>query len=97
MHQLQALISEMTDFDPESLQFEDESKTWEAAKNSGDAEQWQAGYLDELKSLKDMGVYKLIPRGNVPQGKWICRGQPVFHIKHDESGHAMRWKVQLIF
>jgi len=44
-----------------------------------------------------MGVYELIPRGNIPQGKWIYRGQLVFHIKHDESGHTVRWKVQLIF
>jgi hypothetical protein len=48
-HQLQALISEMTDFDPESLQFEDEPKTWEEAKSSADVAQWKEGYQDELK------------------------------------------------
>jgi hypothetical protein len=49
-----AMISEMTDFDPESLQFEDEPKTWDEAKDSPDAALWEAGYKDELKSLKDI-------------------------------------------
>jgi len=40
-HQLQALISEMTDFDPKSLQFEDEPKTWEeATQNDGRQDIW---------------------------------------------------------
>jgi hypothetical protein len=55
------MISEMTNFDPESLQFEDEPKTWDEAKDSPDTACWEAGYKDELKSLKDMEVYKLIP------------------------------------
>jgi hypothetical protein len=61
----------MNALDPESLQFEDEPKTWDEAKNSADAGRWEAGYRDELKSLKDMGVYKLIPRSEVPPEKQI--------------------------
>jgi hypothetical protein len=91
------MISEMTNFDPESLQFEDELKTWDEAKDSPDAAHWEAGYKDELKSLKDMEVYKLIPRSKVPQGKHIQKGKPVFHIKWDEMGQAVRWKVRLVF
>jgi Reverse transcriptase (RNA-dependent DNA polymerase) len=96
-HQFHALISEMVDFDPESLQFEDDPKTWEEAKSSADAEKWREGYLEELKSLKDMGVYKLIPQDDVPQGKRIQKGKPVFHIKRDKTGKAVRWKVRLVF
>jgi hypothetical protein len=55
------MISEMTDFDPESLQFEDEPKTWDEAKHSPDAARWEAGYKDEFKSLNNMEVYRLIP------------------------------------
>jgi hypothetical protein len=44
-----------------------------------------------------MGVYKLIPRCDVPQGKRIRKGKPVFHIKRDETGKAVRWKVRLVF
>jgi hypothetical protein len=90
-HDLLAMISEMTDFDPESLQFEDELKTWDEAKakDSPDAARWEAGYKDELESLKDMEVYKLIPQSEVPQGKHIRKGKLVFHIKQDEMGQAV--------
>jgi hypothetical protein len=97
VHNLLVMISEMTDLDPESLQFEDEPKTWDEAKDSPDAAQWEAGYKDELKSLKDMEVYKLIPQSEVPQEKCIRKGKPVFHIKQDETGQAVRWKVRLVF
>jgi hypothetical protein len=90
------MISEMTDFDPESLQFEDELKTWDEVKDSADAAHWEAGYKDELKSLKDMEIYKLIPQSEVPQGKCIRKGKPVFHIKQDKMGQAVRWKVHLV-
>jgi Reverse transcriptase (RNA-dependent DNA polymerase) len=96
-HELLSLISEMTDIDPESLQFEDQPKTWDEAKNSADATKWEAGYRDELKLLKDMGVYKLIPRSEVPLGKCVLKGKRVFHIKHDEEGTAVQWKVRLVF
>jgi hypothetical protein len=96
-HDLLVMISEMTDFDPESLQFEDEPKTWDEAKDSPDAARWEAGYKDELKSLKDMEVYKLIPQSEVPQGKHIQKGKPVFHIKRDKMGRAVQWKVCLVF
>ena len=96
-HELLALISEMSALDPESLQFEDEPKTWDSAKTSVDTAYWEAGYKDELMSLRDMGVYKLIPWSEVPQGKQIRKGKPVLHIKWDEMGLAVRWKVHLIF
>ena len=58
---------------------------------------WEEGYRDKLKSLKDMGVYKLIPRSDIPQGHKIRKGMPVFRIKCDETGKAVRWKVCLVF
>ena len=47
--------------------------------------------------MKEMGIYKLIPRCNIPQGTKICKVQPVFKIKWDENGKAIRWKVHLVF
>ena len=41
--------------------FEEEPHTWDEAKCSPDATHWEAGYREELKSLKEMGVYKLVP------------------------------------
>ena len=44
-----------------------------------------------------MGVHKLIPRSDIPQGHKIRKGMPVFRIKHNKTGKAVRWKVRLIF
>ena len=95
--QVFSAISEMTKIDPSTLEFEDEPKTWEEAQQSVDARRWEEGYRDELKSLKEMGVYKLVPRQDVPQGTKIRKGRPVFRIKRDETGKAVRWKVRLVF
>ena len=90
-------ISEMPQIDPSSLDFDDEPRTWKEAQMSADAKRWEEGYRDELKSLKDMGVYKLIPRTDVPQGHKVRKGMLVFQIKCDETGKAIRWKVCLVF
>ena len=68
----------MPQIDPSSLEFDDEPRTWREAKMSADAKRWEEGYRDELKSLEDMGVYKLIPRTDVPQGHKVRKGMPVF-------------------
>ena len=44
-----------------------------------------------------MGVYTLVPRSQVPQGHLIKRGRPIFKIKRDENGVAVRWKVRYVF
>lgn len=55
-------------------------KTWRQAQASPDASRWKAAYVDELKSLKDMGVYRLVPREEVPSGYRIHCGRPVFAL-----------------
>jgi hypothetical protein len=75
----------------------DEPQTWDEALRSGDASHWRNGFQEELDSLKAMGVYKLLPRSEVPVGCKIRKGKPVFRIKRDESGKAVRWKVWLVF
>jgi len=82
-------ISEMLQIDPSTLEFKDEPRSWKEAKGSADAKCWEEGYHDKLKSLKEMGVYKLIPRSDVPQGHKIRKGMPIFRIKHDEMGKAI--------
>ena len=44
-----------------------------------------------------MGVYELIRRTDVPHGHKVRKGWPVFLIKRDEHGNAVRWKVRLVF
>ncbi|KNZ76823.1 hypothetical protein J132_07008, partial [Termitomyces sp. J132] len=50
---------------------------------------WQTVYNKELKSLKDMGVYCLIPREEVPTRYRIHCGYPVFALKHNEKGEVV--------
>lgn len=44
-----------------------------------------------------MGVYELVPRSAVPTGQKVRTGRPVFKIKRDEHGNAVRFKVRLVF
>lgn len=92
-----AAITETNDIDPTTLEFDDEPKSWREARESADAKKWEEGYRDELKSLKDMGVYELVPRSDVPRGHKVRKGRPIFKIKRDESGKAIRFKVRLVF
>ncbi|KAG5725581.1 Copia protein [Termitomyces sp. T112] len=69
-------------------------KTWSQAQNSPDVEQWRTAYDEELKSLKDMGVYCLIPREEVPAGHKIHCGHPVFTLKRNEKGEVVQFKVR---
>ena len=63
---------------------------------SADCEMWRKGYLDELISLKDMGIYILVPRLEVPWGDKIWKGRPIFKMNWNENGAAVQWKVQLV-
>lgn len=92
-----AALSDFPDLNPATMDFQDEPRTWDEAVNSTDSEKWRKGYREELDSLKEMGVYKLIPRSEVPQGHKVRKGRPVFKIKRDETGKAVRWKVRLVF
>ena len=55
--------------------------TFREAMNSPDADKWTLGIQDELKSLKEMGVYRLIPRSDVPTGRKILCGKWVLLLK----------------
>jgi hypothetical protein len=57
--------------DSRNMGFDDEPRTWKEAQTLSEAKEWMKGYLDELKSLKVMGVYKLVPRSSVPAGAKI--------------------------
>ena len=94
---LLAAIADASNVDPKSLNFEEIPTTWEQARSSRDAAKWEASYRDELKSLLEMGVYDLIPPTDVPRGCKVRKGRPVFHLKRNEKGEPVRWKVRLVF
>jgi hypothetical protein len=63
---------------------------------SPDAEQWKLTLIEEFNALKDLGVYKLVPRSTVPAGRKIMRGKAVFHQKTDEFGTIVRYKCRYV-
>jgi Reverse transcriptase (RNA-dependent DNA polymerase) len=94
-----ALFEELLTALPESVidvEYPNDPRTLREALNSEHAEQWRAAFNEELNSLRDLGVYKLIPRSNVPKGRRIMRGRPVFKLKRDENGSPSRFKVRYV-
>jgi hypothetical protein len=82
---------------PKELDYEMDPLTWEEARSSAHGNDWHTSFQEELNSLKDMGVYELIPRSSVPAGSRIHRGKPVFHVKCDANGLVYRRKTRLVF
>jgi len=63
--------------------------TFHEAMNPPDANKWTLSIQDELKSLKKMGVYHLIPHSDVPTGRKILCGKWVLLLKWDEHGNPV--------
>ncbi|RVW41773.1 Retrovirus-related Pol polyprotein from transposon TNT 1-94 [Vitis vinifera] len=62
-------------------------------KQSSDSEKWIEAMKDEMKSMKDNGVWDLVelPKGVKPIGcKWI------FKTKRDSKGNIVRYKARLV-
>ena len=62
-------------------------------KQSFDSKKWIEAMKDEMKSMKDNGVWDLVelPEGVKPIGcKWI------FKTKRDSKGNIVRYKARLV-
>lgn len=97
VHMILSSIASLSSIALNDFHFDNEPRTWEEALCSPNADKWEEGYREELKSLKDMDIYKLIPRSNVPATHKIQKGRPVFKAKHDETGAIVCYKVRLVF
>ncbi|KAG1875761.1 hypothetical protein F4604DRAFT_1492266, partial [Suillus subluteus] len=64
----------------------DDPSTYAEAMASLDAASWTTALQEEFNSLRDLGVYKLVPCSSVPQGRKIMKGRPVFKLKRDQHG-----------
>ena len=93
-----AAIADHSTIDPRTLAG-DEPRDWEDSQRRPPAEaaEWKAAFEDEIKSLKDMGVYKLVPRSEVPASAKIRRCKAVLKNKLDEKGNLARRKVRYVF
>ena len=58
---------------------------------------WKTAIDEELSSLKDMGVYKLTCRSDLPQGTKVQKGSILLLNKINENGDLARWKAHFVF
>ena len=70
--------------------------SWAEALASSDKEYWIAGAREELKSLKDLQVFVLVPRSSLPPGRRPMRGKLVCKRKRDDSGQIVHYKVRYV-
>ena len=59
-----------------------------------DVAQWIAGVEDEMKSLKELKVFKLMHRSDVPKGWKVMKGKLIFNLKCNEKGVPVCHKAQ---
>ena len=73
----------------------DEPCTFADAMASPDAPNWLAACNEELASIRELNVFKLVPKSTA-DGRSLMNGKFVFKVKHDEEGRAVRWKVRYV-
>ena len=73
-----------------------DAPSWTEALESGDRDKWLEGAEAELNSLREMGVYKLVPCSEVPTNRSVLRGKFVCRLKRNEIGDPVRHKVRWV-
>ena len=73
-----------------------DTPSWTEALESGDRDKWLEGAEAELNSLCEMGVYKLIPRSEVPTNQSVLQGKFICWLKRNEIGDPVRHKVRWV-
>jgi len=93
-----AAIADHSTIDPRTLTG-DEPRDWADSQRRPQAEaaEWKAAFEDEIKSLREMGVYTLVPRSEVPTSAKVRRCKAVLKNKLDEKGNLARRKVRYVF
>jgi len=83
--------TEDTAFNVELGDLDDEPTVEEALKGP-EAEKWDQGIREELQGLKEMNVYELVPKEEVPRGRKVLGCKIVLRRKRNENGETVRWK-----
>ncbi|KAF7342817.1 Retrovirus-related Pol polyprotein from transposon TNT 1-94 [Mycena sanguinolenta] len=90
---LKALLSDVSQI---NIECPNDPQSVAEAFASPQADEWRSAISDELKSIKDMNVYKLVPRTNVPKDRKIMLGKFVFKTKRDADGMVARYKARYV-
>jgi hypothetical protein len=73
----------------------EEPCSFQEAMASPDAPKWLAVCNEELQSICDLDVFKLVPQSTAGDGT-VMDGKFVFKLKHNENGSIIRWKVRFV-
>jgi hypothetical protein len=91
------LDDELIDWAASMNMLDDESTmTLKQALAGPERDQWRQALVEEFAAIRKMGVYRLIHRRDVPAGRRILRGKPVFKSKRNEVGDVIRYKVRWV-
>ena len=74
----------------------DDDPLWATTIASPEHEYWVAGARNELQSLKDLNVFVLVPRSDIPQGQRPLKEKLVCKQKRDDAGNISRYKVHYV-
>jgi hypothetical protein len=88
--ELNAYITE----NPIDVEFPDDPRNYREAMSAPDSEKWVEGTHEKLWSLREYGVYHLVPRSAVPLNKTILDLKLVYTRKRDMNGVVVRNKIQ---
>jgi hypothetical protein len=72
---------------------QDSPATLESALQRPDAMLWQDAANEEMRSLREKGVYELVEK---PQGVNLLKSKWVLKIKHDQNKNIERYKARLV-
>lgn len=75
---------------------EPDPETMKEALAGPNGEHWRASALEEFASLKELNVYKLVRRSEVPANRKVMHGKPVFRLKQNEAGKPIRFKTRWV-
>ena len=95
---LQAFLSDIEtgSLEPACHADTDDDPSWREALASPEREYWIAGAREELRSLRDLQVFVLVPRSEIPRGKRVLKGKLVCKRKRDDTGKITRYKVRYV-
>ncbi|VDC00050.1 unnamed protein product [Peniophora sp. CBMAI 1063] len=79
-----------------NLEYPDDPKSLKEALESDEADHWLEGIHEELDSIRDMNVYDLVPRTQVPRDRKVMSGKFHFKRKRDANGRVCRHKVRRV-
>ena len=71
--------------------------TTNEAKSLPEWTQWLESMDREVTALRDMGVFELIPRRDVPNGKRVIKTRFVYRLEENPDGSIKKYKSRLIW